>query len=235
LNLEEKLQRAKQFEHHKIQVDMDKFEARLFQRLAQEDNPKRKSLKWKAVSFVAAVIVIPSAAYAGNMLDVHKDMVHHMQDGTKMPQNSPKFSNDKVQKAYSLSEARAASEFLIREPETIGGWKHDVSQGMILKHLENSKTSGVDQYMDVYSNSKGQQISVTQSGNFDTGQYETETKFDENGIYSSLIADKEGKMKTLMIIIKEKNNTITYLQIMGDASEADFLYIGEAYIQAPTN
>jgi len=194
-----------------------------------------RNFKWKAVSLVAAVVLIPSAAYAGTMLDVHKDTVHHLQDGTKMPQNSPKFSDDKVQKAYSLSEARAASEFPIREPESIGGWKHDVSKGMLLKHLEISKTSGVDQYMDVYSNSKGQQISVTQSGNFDAGQYETETKFDENGVYSSLIADKEGKMKTQMIIIKEKNNTISYIQIIGNASEADIMSIGEVYIQAPTN
>jgi len=200
------------------------------------EKKNRKNFKWKALSLVAAAILIPSAAaYASTMLNVHKDTVHHLQDETVMPQKSPKFSDDKVQKAYSLSEARAVSGFPIREPETIAGWKRDVSKGMLLKHLEIFKTSGVDQYMDVYSNTQGQQISVTQDGNLDASNYETKTKFDENGIYSALSADKEGKMKSLIIIIKEKNNTISHIQIMGDASEADLTSVGEAYIQAPTN
>jgi hypothetical protein len=259
MNLEEKLRMAKRFNYDNIKVDLNRFEDRLFKALSENkevlsENKRfmkgRMQIKWKLASLVVALgIVTPGLVLASGILNVHNHTISRLK--IEVPPTSfitNGINNQNIAKVYDLSQARAVANFPIRESASISGWKHEESKGFLWKRAplpekksSTDKSTGVDAYYDVYTNSSGQQVTVQQSGGLDANTYGnnpdgSKIQFSSNNNQeANLYTTSSGGQKELLITKKESNNTITHIEITGNVTTDDLQTIGDAYITATDN
>jgi hypothetical protein len=241
MNLDENLRMAKQFHYDKITVDVDGFEARLFENLSENKRSMKGRLhmntKWKIASVAALGIIAPGVVYAGVILNVNNHTISHMKPdvpATSFIANGIK--NQNIAKVYDLSQARSVANFPIREPASISGWNHTDSQGFLWKHLQSPAT-GVDSYYDVYTSTAGLQVTVQQNGGLDANKFGTtengsKIQFGSDNYHADLYTTSSGGQKELLITVKEPNNTLTHIEITGSVTADDLQIIGDAYITA---
>jgi len=247
MKLEEQLRMAKRFNYDNITVDVDRFEARLFENLSENKRfmKGRLHLKWK-IAFIAALgIVTPGVVFASGILNVQNHTISHLKSDvppTSFIANG--LNNQNIAKVYNLSQSRAVANFPIREPASISGWNHENSEGFLWKRVTipgktppvTHTSTGVDAYFDVYTNSSGQQVTVEQSGGLDAKKYgnneDGKIQFGSNNYHADFYTTSSGGQKELMITVKEPNNTLTHIEITGDVTPDDLQVLGDAYITA---
>ncbi|WP_035462414.1 hypothetical protein [Alicyclobacillus macrosporangiidus] len=176
MSLDLKLKGAKRC-YEQITVDTDAFERRLFQSLAGNDRlVKRKWTRNKKIAAIGVLLVVlPLAGFTYVDYFVWGGAYFQTSGNMNGPYSlaaDPSFVDKTLTQpgteTFPLSQAHEIANFPIREPDTIDGWTRILSQGVefpLYNYRDNelvSVTKTPFQYVDIYTNDKGQRVAVTQ-------------------------------------------------------------------------
>jgi hypothetical protein len=227
-----------------------------FEKVWQSPQNTRWSRKKIALLVGAAVILFPSAVYAGSQViwsNAKLVIDSHAQDYSTYitPLDEPFQEYWHEAKQESLSKSKLLANFPIRIPNEVQGWKHVHSTGLVGKSTIDKNGEiwtgdGPLSYVDEYQNATGQRVQVRQSydasmtralednrGDYDsTAGYPQGSTILHYGVDVGVLMPLQKGRLDLLVMHKETDGQVTDIDIWGyDGTTVEMF--AQQYLNAP--